>query len=88
MLALTHNPAARLRRLGPAALLVVGAARTSDSEDSSGDNTPPASDVAPTEAGFQVPGERLEEIEAAGLEATEVDYPRQPEGVPWPTGGP
>ncbi|MCB0962724.1 MAG: serine hydrolase [Acidimicrobiales bacterium] len=44
-----------------------------------------ASDPTPTEAGFEVPAGRLDEVEAAGLTFVEVDYPSQPDGVPWPT---
>lgn len=36
-------------------------------------------------AAFEIPAERVAEVEAAGLRFDEVDYPAQPDGVPWPT---
>lgn len=44
-----------------------------------------APEVDPTEAAFELPDGRLDEVKAAGLTFEEVEYPTQPDGVPWPT---
>ena len=41
--------------------------------------------TAPAESLFQVPTQRLDAIEAAGLTFVPVEYPNQPDDVPWPT---
>ena len=41
--------------------------------------------TAPAESLFQVPTQRLDAIGAAGLTFVPVQYPNQPDDVPWPT---
>lgn len=85
------------RRRRAAAVLVATAvlgsmaACSSDGSDGSADAT--TTSVATSietpaegaESSFELPEGRLAEIEAAGLTFEEIDYPAQPEGVPWPT---
>lgn len=68
-----------------AAAMVVACSSGSGDDDSSSGAAPPSEPTAPTRASFAVPETRLAAIEAAGLTFTEVDYPEQPDGVPWPT---
>ncbi len=84
----------RLAAAALAAALVVAAACSSGDDDggsagagsgAGADATASTAEVAATEADFAVPEERLDEIEAAGMTVTDVDYPGQPDGVPWPT---
>ncbi len=46
---------------------------------------PGSSPVAPTEASFTLPADRLDAVDAAGLRFEEFDYPVGPDDVPWPT---
>ena len=75
---------------------VVGCSSSDGGEGAEATTTAPATsttagtDAGPTEptdteAAFELPEGRLAEVEAAGLPFEEVDYPAQPDGVPWPT---
>ncbi len=48
------------------------------------DRTPTTESVE--SADFEIPDDLLARVEAEGYEFPEIDYPAQPEGVPWPTG--
>ncbi|MDQ3312923.1 MAG: hypothetical protein M3517_12535, partial [Actinomycetota bacterium] len=41
--------------------------------------------TAPAESLFEVPAQRLDAIDDAGLTFVPVEYPAQPDDVPWPT---
>lgn len=65
----------------------------SDSEPAaSGDGEPAqpqqeSSTTTSAPVAFEIPDALLDRVEEAGFEFPEIDYPQQPEGVPWPTDG-
>lgn len=83
-----------MRRLAAIiAVLAVSLAACSDSEPAgsgsggSGQPSETSATTTPAEsASFEIPDELLERVEEAGFEFPAIDYPKQPEGVEWPTG--
>jgi CubicO group peptidase (beta-lactamase class C family) len=76
----------------PAAIVAVLACvlvGCSDSEPAASGNAgstqPEQTPSTTAPAAFEIPDELLDRVEEAGFEFPEIDYPKQPEGVEWPT---
>jgi CubicO group peptidase (beta-lactamase class C family) len=68
-----------------AATTTTAADGTTDASTDATTTAPPDGEPEPTGTAFELPDGRLAEVEAAGLTFEEVDYPAQPDDVPWPT---
>lgn len=89
-----RRPATVIAGLAIAIALAIALVACSDAElvgpDDGGSRPPADTSVATTSAepvSFEIPDELLERVDEAGLDFPAIDYPKQPEGVEWPTDG-